>query len=92
LPADARVRRPGELSGGQRQRVALARALAPRPRLLVADEPFSGLDAVTRLALAETLAEALDAGGTTLLLVSHDPGTTALLCPRRLVLDDGRLS
>lgn len=63
---------PHELSGGQQQRIALARALAPAPRLLLLDEPFSNLDAGTREYLATELRGVLKATGTTALLVTHD--------------------
>ena len=71
LAAEAR-RLPHELSGGQQQRVALARALAPRPRLVLFDEPFSNLDADVRMELAQQLRAALVAEGATALLVTHD--------------------
>ena len=63
---------PHELSGGQQQRVALARALAPSPRLLLLDEPFSNLDPDLRERLAMELREILNEAGTTALLVTHD--------------------
>lgn len=63
---------PHELSGGQQQRVALARALAPKPRLLLLDEPFSNLDIELRERLAHELRLILKAAGTTALLVTHD--------------------
>jgi iron(III) transport system ATP-binding protein len=63
---------PHELSGGQQQRVALARALAPSPRLLLLDEPFSNLDPELRERLAMELREILREAGTTALLVTHD--------------------
>ncbi len=65
-------RRPGEISGGQRQRVALARALAPRPRLLLLDEPLSALDAPTREELRGELRGVLRASGVPSLVVTHD--------------------
>ncbi len=65
-------RYPHELSGGQQQRVALARALAPRPELLLMDEPFSNLDALLRERLAAEVREILKALGTTALVVTHD--------------------
>jgi iron(III) transport system ATP-binding protein len=65
-------RLPHELSGGQQQRVALARALAPRPRLVLLDEPFSNLDAEVRMELAQQVRAALRAEGATALLVTHD--------------------
>jgi iron(III) transport system ATP-binding protein len=70
--AHAARRAPHQLSGGQQQRVALARALAPGPRLLLLDEPFSSLDADLRETLAQELRAILKASGTTALFVTHD--------------------
>ena len=70
--ADVARRAPHELSGGQQQRVALARALAPRPRLLLLDEPFSSLDVDLREHLAQELRSILKSLGTTALFVTHD--------------------
>jgi len=70
IAAHAR-KRPHELSGGERQRLALARALASRPRVLLLDEPFSGLDPMLRRTLADVLAEIHRADGLTTVYVSH---------------------
>jgi len=70
--AHAAERGPHQLSGGQQQRVALARALAPHPRLLLLDEPFSSLDVDLRERLAQDLRGILKAAGTTALFVTHD--------------------
>jgi len=70
--AECATRYPHELSGGQQQRVALARALAPRPHLLLLDEPFSNLDPSLRERLAMDLRDLLKKDGTTALLVTHD--------------------
>jgi len=69
---DLENRYPRELSGGEAQRVALARALAPRPRLLLLDEPFAALDAPTRLRLRRDVRGLLQALGTPAILVTHD--------------------
>ncbi|MEQ3553788.1 ATP-binding cassette domain-containing protein [Pseudonocardia nematodicida] len=82
-------RRPGELSGGQAQRVALARALAVGPRLLIADEPLSGLDPELRSRIVELITGTCAEDGTGLLLVAHDLALLAALCPRAVVLHDG---
>jgi iron(III) transport system ATP-binding protein len=68
----AQARYPHELSGGQQQRVALARALAPRPRLLLLDEPFSNLDVDLRERLAHEVRAILKQAGATALMVTHD--------------------
>ena len=65
-------RYPHELSGGQQQRVALARALAPEPKLLLLDEPFSNLDGELRRRLSHEVREILKARGTSAILVTHD--------------------
>lgn len=82
---------PGELSGGQRQRVCLALALASRPRLLVADEPTTALDTVTRHRTVATLDRLCAAHGTALLLVTHDVHVARDLCRRAVRLDAGRV-
>ncbi|MCZ2829215.1 dipeptide/oligopeptide/nickel ABC transporter ATP-binding protein [Modestobacter sp. VKM Ac-2986] len=91
LDADAAGRLPHEFSGGQRQRIALARALAPRPEVLVADEPVSALDAAVRLQVVQLLQEVGEAQGVALLVVSHDLGVVAALCTDVLVLAAGRV-
>jgi ABC-type glutathione transport system ATPase component len=94
LPADAAGRYPHEFSGGQRQRIAIARAIVPGPRVLLADEPVSALDMVTRVKIIELLAELGDThqdAPLTIVLVSHDLGVVAALCERVLVLENGRV-
>jgi iron(III) transport system ATP-binding protein len=84
-------RYPHELSGGQQQRVALARALAPKPRLVLLDEPFSNLDADVRMELARALRAALLAEGATALLVTHDQREAFAIADEIGVLHAGRL-
>lgn len=81
----------GTLSGGEQQRVALARALAPRPRLLLLDEPLSALDRSLRGRLAADLRDALLATGTTALLVTHDHDEAFAVADRVAVMDGGRV-
>jgi len=85
-------RAPNQLSGGQAQRVALARALAPRPDLLLLDEPFAALDTQLRTGLRREVAELLRAQGTTSILVTHDQEEALTLADRVAVLHDGRLA
>jgi ABC-type Fe3+/spermidine/putrescine transport system ATPase subunit len=84
-------RRPGAISGGQQQRVALARALAMEPRYLFLDEPFSGLDLVTKTALLQDIARLCDDKRISLVLVSHDPFEATRLCQSAVLLDKGRV-
>lgn len=93
-PALFRDRWPGELSGGQRQRVALARALAAMPSLLLLDEPFGALDAITRADLQDSFQELRATGAArtlTCVLVTHDLHEAFLLADRVAVLRRGRL-
>lgn len=84
-------RRPQELSGGEQRRVGLARALAPRPRLVLLDEPFSGLDAALRLDTRAAVVRALEREGTTAVLVTHDQAEALSMGAKVAVLRDGRL-
>ncbi|MFZ1827376.1 MAG: ABC transporter ATP-binding protein [Candidatus Competibacteraceae bacterium] len=89
--SDFAKRYPHQLSGGQQQRVALARALAPRPRLLLLDEPFSSLDVALREDLAREVRRILLREGTGGLLVSHDQFEAFTFADEIGVLDEGRL-
>jgi iron(III) transport system ATP-binding protein len=82
---------PHELSGGQQQRVALARALAPRPAVLLLDEPFSNLDVVLKQQVREEVSRILRRAGTTALFVLHDIEDALAVGDRLAVLRDGRI-
>ena len=84
-------RYPRELSGGQQQRVALARTVAPRPRLLLLDEPLSALDTPTRVELRRELRRVLTAWGIPTIIVTHDPAEVRTLADQVIVLFDGRI-
>ena len=83
---------PGTLSGGEAQRVALARALVREPQLLLLDEPFAALDALTRLRMQSLVAELCSRHHPGVLLVTHDVEEAILLADRVLVLTDSRIS
>ena len=83
---------PNQLSGGEAQRAALARSLAREPELLLADEPFGALDALTRIRMHTLLRELWERHRPTVLLVTHDVDEAVVLADRVLVLEDGRFS
>lgn len=88
----AQRRAVASLSGGEQQRVALARALAPRPRLLMLDEPLGQLDRSLRERLVVELRELFDELGTTVLAVTHDQGEAFALADRVVVMREGRIA
>jgi len=83
---------PSELSGGEQQRVALARSLVSEPALLLADEPFGALDALTRIRMHALLRELCARHRPAVLLVTHDVDEAILLADRVLVLERGQLA
>ena len=93
LPEPGRIGRryPHQLSGGQRQRVMIAMALGQDPALLLADEPTTALDATTQQGVLELVDGICRARGMALLLVSHDLGVVARLCPQVVQLAGGRV-
>ena len=89
--ADRTGHYPSQLSGGEQQRVALARAAAPRPDIVLADEPTGNLDSANGEAIIEMMFGLQERHGTTLVLVTHD-GELANLCNRVVTLHDGRIA
>ncbi len=84
-------RYPHQLSGGQQQRVAVLRSLAPRPRVLLLDEPFSNLDPALRTALRDQIVDLLRREGVAAVLVTHDRGDALAVADRVAVMDAGRI-
>lgn len=90
-PADFGHRYPSQLSGGQQQRVGIARAMAGNPRVLLMDEPFGALDAITRARLQDDLLRIHKQNGSTILFVTHDLDEAFRLGDKVAVMNEGRL-
>ncbi|MEX1011031.1 MAG: ABC transporter ATP-binding protein [Balneolaceae bacterium] len=88
---DFKDRGPAELSGGQQQRVALARAIAPKPQLILLDEPFSNLDAMMRDSMRKEVREILKKAGMSAVLVTHDQEEALSFADRIAVMNEGRI-
>lgn len=82
---------PHELSGGEQQRVALARAIAPKPRVMLMDEPFSGLDDRLRDDIRDETLDVLKEEGTAVLLVTHEPGEAMRMADEIALMRDGKI-
>jgi len=85
----ARDKRPAEVSGGMKQRVGLARALAMEPKILLLDEPFGALDALTRAQLQDSVMEIHARLGNTMIMITHDVDEAALLSDRVVMMTNG---
>jgi len=85
----AKDKLPGEISGGMKQRVGIARALAMEPKMLLMDEPFGALDALTRARLQDELMKIVAATGSTVMMVTHDVDEAVLLSDRIVMLTNG---
>ena len=82
-------KRPGQLSGGMKQRVAIARALSIKPKLLLLDEPFGALDALTRSGLQDQLMQIAQENQLSCIMVTHDVDEALLLSDRIIMLTNG---
>ena len=91
LEPDMMTRYPHAFSGGQRQRISLARALAPRPAILLADEPVSALDVSVRKRVLNLLDSLVAEHNLTLVFVSHDIGVVRSVCDTIIVMHDGQI-
>ncbi len=87
--AAAGAKRPNEISGGMKQRVGIARALSMEPKVLLMDEPFGALDALTRAHLQDELMRIVAATGATVVMVTHDVDEAVLLSDRIVMLTNG---
>jgi nitrate/nitrite transport system ATP-binding protein len=87
--AEAQTKFPNEISGGMKQRVGIARALSMEPKMLLLDEPFGALDALTRAHLQDELMRIVAATGSTVLMVTHDVDEAVLLSDRVVMLTNG---
>jgi nitrate/nitrite transport system ATP-binding protein len=85
----AQAKRPHEISGGMKQRVGIARALAMQPKMLLMDEPFGALDALTRAKLQDELMKIVQTTGATVMMVTHDVDEAVLLSDRIVMMTNG---
>jgi osmoprotectant transport system ATP-binding protein len=90
-PAEFRKRFPSQLSGGQQQRVGLARALATSPKIMLMDEPFGAVDAITRTSLQDELLRLHEDLKKTFLFVTHDINEAFKMGGRTIIMNEGRI-